>query len=166
MVAQPELQDKDLVLWTLLLAEVLNNETLERLRIEHPDVRYSHGFLFQQLVEGPRPVGEVAENLGVTSQAISKMVRELEGLGYVERTVAPGDARVRLIGLSDRGRAAIEAGRTVRAELNLALEEALGAGRVAEAARTLRDALAARGAMSDVQSRRVRSAQGLSGEDR
>ncbi|HKE79485.1 MAG TPA: hypothetical protein VKB54_09265, partial [Solirubrobacteraceae bacterium] len=81
MIAQPELQDKDLVLWTLLLAEVLNTETLERLRIEHPDVRYSHGFLFQQLVEGPRAVGEVAENLGVTSQAVSKMVRELEALG-------------------------------------------------------------------------------------
>ena len=166
MVAQPELQDKDLVLWTLLLAEVLNNETLERLRIEHPDVRYSHGFLFQQLVEGPRAVGEVAENLGVTSQAISKMVRELEALGYVERTADPGDGRVRLIGLSARGRAAIEAGRTVRAELNLALEEALGAQRVAEAARTLRDALAARGAMSEVRSRRVRSAQGLPGDVR
>jgi DNA-binding MarR family transcriptional regulator len=166
MVAQPELQDKDLVLWTLLLAEVLNADTLERLRIEHPDVRYSHGFLFQQLVEGPRAVGEVAENLGVTSQAVSKMVRELEALGYVERTASARDARVRLIGLTERGRGAIEAGRTVRAELNRALEEALGAERVADAARTLRDALAARGAMSDVEARRVRSAQGLPGEDR
>jgi len=75
MVAQPELQDKDFVLWALLLAERLNVETLELLRAAHPDIRYAHGFLFQQLVEGPRPVGEVAENLGVTSQAISKMAR-------------------------------------------------------------------------------------------
>ena len=40
MVTQPELQDKDLVLWTQLLAEVLNVEVLERLSAEHPDVRY------------------------------------------------------------------------------------------------------------------------------
>ena len=75
------------MLWTQLLAEVLNVEVLERLSAEHPDVRYAHGFLIQQLVEGRRPVGEIAENLGVTSQAVSKTVRELEGLGYVERAV-------------------------------------------------------------------------------
>src|SRR4051812_25252720 len=166
MVTQSELHDKDFVLWALLLAEVLNAETLEFLRGEHPDVRYSHGFLFQQLVEGPRPVGEVAENLGVTSQAISKMARELEALGYVERTADPSDARVRLLGLSSRGRAAIEAGRTVREQLNRELAQTLGADRVEQAARTLRDALAARGAMSEVEARRVRSAQGLSGEGR
>src|SRR4051812_50216161 len=114
MVTQSELHDKDFVLWALLLAEVLNAETLERLRAEHPDVRYSHGFLFQQLVEGPRPVGEVAENLGVTSQAISKMARELQALGYVVRTPAPGDARGRPLALSPPGPGAIGAGRRGR----------------------------------------------------
>ena len=53
--------------------------SLARLRGEHPELRYSHGFVFQQLVEGPRAVGEVAENLGVTSQAVSKAARELDG---------------------------------------------------------------------------------------
>jgi hypothetical protein len=51
MVTQPRLHDNDLVLWTQLLGEVLNAQMLERLRAEHPDVRYSHGFLIQQLVE-------------------------------------------------------------------------------------------------------------------
>src|SRR3954449_2950266 len=115
MVSQPELQDKDFVLWVSLLAEVLGSESLAALRVEHPDVRYAHGFLFQQLVEGPRPVGEIAGNLGVTSQAVSKMVRELEALGYVERVAAPEDARVRRVGLTARGRAVIQAGRDVRA---------------------------------------------------
>ena len=161
MVTQPELQDKDFVLWTMLLAEVLNAETIERLSVEHPDVRYSHGFLFQQLVEGPRPVGQVAENLGVTSQAISKMARELEALGYVERTPDPSDARVRRLSLSARGRAAIHAGRDVRAQLNAELAAALGETRLAEAARTLKAALRARDAMRAVTARRVRSAQGL-----
>jgi DNA-binding MarR family transcriptional regulator len=159
MVAQLELHVKDLVLWTQLLAEVLNAEVLERLRGEHPDVRYSHGFVFQQLVEGPRPVGEVADNLGVTSQAISKAARELEALGYVERT--PGDdARVRLLALTDRGRGAVEVARAARADLNRELAGALGAERVEAAARTLRDALEARGAMPAVRARRVPPSMG------
>jgi DNA-binding MarR family transcriptional regulator len=155
MVTQPSLHDKDFVLWTQLLAEVLNTEMVERLRAEHPDVRYSHGFVFQQLVEGPRAVGEVAENLGVTSQAISKAARELEALGYLARTPDPADARVRRLALTARGRAAVEAAREVRAALNRELAGALGAERVEAAARTLMDALAARGAMPAVRARRV-----------
>jgi DNA-binding MarR family transcriptional regulator len=166
MVTQPELHDKDFVLWTQLLGEVLNLEMLDRLRAAHPRVRYAHGFLIQQLVDGPRPVGEIAENLGVTSQAVSKAVRELESLGYVDRQADPLDGRVRRVALTDSGRAVLEAGRAIRAEINAELAAALGAERVEQAARTLKDALAARGAMSLVEARRVRSAQGLSGEGR
>ena len=166
MVTQSGLHDKDLVLWTQLLGEVLNAEILERMRAEHPDVRYSHGFVFQQLVEGPRPVGEVAGNLGVSSQAISKAARELEGLGYVRRSPDPADARVRRLELTARGRAAVEAAREIRAALNAELAQVLGIQRLADAASTLREALASRDAMSDVEARRVRSAQGLPGEGR
>src|SRR5690242_9176420 len=109
MVTQLGLHDKDFVLWTQLLGEVLNNEVLERLRAEHPEVRYAHGFLIQQLVDGPRPVGEIAANLGVTSQAVSKTVRELEALGYVARAADAADARVRRVALTERGHAVLEA---------------------------------------------------------
>ena len=57
--------------------------------------------------------------------------------------------------------AAIEAGRATRSALNRELADALGEDRLHAAAKTLKDALAARGAMSEVTSRRVRSAQGL-----
>jgi DNA-binding MarR family transcriptional regulator len=166
MVTQPGLHDNDLVLWTQLLAETLNAHLLDTLRADFPELRYAHGFLFQQLVEGPRAVGEVAENLGVTSQAISKTARELEALGYVERTPSPGDARVRLLALSARGRAAVEASRAARARLNAELDAALGKDAVSQAAATLRAALEARGAMPAVTSRRMPSAQGLLGERR
>jgi DNA-binding MarR family transcriptional regulator len=158
MVTQPGLHDNDLVLWTQLLAEVVNGEIVERLRAAHPRVRYAHGFLIQQLVEGPRPVGEIASDLGVTSQAISKSVRELEGLGYVERSSDPGDARVRRIALTEAGRAVLEAGRSARAQVNAELADVLGEDRVAATAATLREALQARGAMPAVRARRVRSA--------
>ena len=132
-----------------LLAEVLNAEVLERLRAEHPDIRYSHGFVFQQLVEGPRAVGEVAENLGVTSQAISKAARELEALGYLERVAGsrrragapPGAerARTRRGGGGPRRRAPASTASWPRRS---------GAERVEAAARTLMDALI--GARRDV----------------
>src|SRR4051794_37571869 len=166
MVAQPGLHDEDLTLSVTLLAEVLSAEMLSALAVEHPEVRYSHGFLFQQLVEGPRPVGEIAANLAVSSQAVSKMVRELEALGYVERVVDPADARVRRVRLTARGSAAIQTSRDVRERVNAELAQALGAERVEAAAKTLRDALEARGAMSAVRGRRLRSAQGLPGGGR
>ncbi len=166
MVTQLGLQDNDLVLWVQLLAERLNADMLERLHAEHPDLRYSHGFLFQQLVDGPRPVGEVAANLGVTSQAVSKSAGELERLGYVERAPDRTDARVRRIGLTARGLAAVQAARDIRAAINAELSQALGQRTVRSAARALLAALDARGAMSEVGGRRLRPAQGLSGERR
>ena len=92
---------------------------------------------------------------------MSKTVRELERLGYVDRWSDPADGRVRRVALTERGRAVLEAGRAVRAELNAELIAELGEEQVIAAARVLRDALKARGAMSAVEARRVRSAQDL-----
>jgi DNA-binding MarR family transcriptional regulator len=161
VVSQPWSQDADLVLWTLLLAEDLNAAALTRLQAQHPDIRYAHGFLFQQLVDGPRPVGEVAENLGVTSQAVSKTAGQLEQLGYVARTRDPQDGRVHRIALTARGRAALDAGREIREQLNRELAQALGAERAHTAARALRAALAARGAMAAIEERRGPAPHGL-----
>ena len=159
MVTQPGLHDNDLVLWTQLLGEVLSTKVLERLRAEHPHIRYSHGFLIQQLVEGPRPIGEIAENLGVTSQAISKAVRELEAQGYVDRWGDPADGRVRRVALTDTGRAVLDAGREIRAQLNAELVAALGAERAESAAGALKAALEALGAMPAIRARRVPPSQ-------
>ena len=167
MVTQPGLHDKDLVLCTQLLAESVNASMLDALRERgHPELRYSHGFLFQQLVEGARPVGEIASNLGVTSQAVSKAVRELEGLGYVAREADPVDARVRRVALTARGQDAVAAGREIRASLNARFADALGARRVEAAAATLAEAVRESGALDAVRGRRVPPAQGLGGRGR
>ena len=44
-----------------------------------PDLRTAHGFLVQHVVTGPRPIGEIAERMGVSQQAVSKSVGELVG---------------------------------------------------------------------------------------
>jgi DNA-binding MarR family transcriptional regulator len=120
----------DLVTAVQLAGLALTTETLRRLRAEgHPDLRTAHGYLIQHVVEGPRPVGEIAARMRVTQQAVSKSVGELVGLGYLERAPALDDARVRLIGLSEHGRAAVAATRRIRAEIEAELSATLGPDR-------------------------------------
>jgi DNA-binding MarR family transcriptional regulator len=75
---------------------------------KNPKVRNAHGYVFQHLLGRPRTVGELAELLGVSQQAASKVVVELEALGYVERHGDGSDKRVRRILLSRRGAAIVE----------------------------------------------------------
>lgn len=124
--------DIDLVTAVQLAGLALTTETLRRLNAAgFPDLRTSHGYLIQHVVEGPRPVGEIAARMRVTQQAVSKAVGELVGLGYLERTTDAADARVRLIGLSARGRAAVATTRRIRAEVEAELTATLGADHAA-----------------------------------
>jgi DNA-binding MarR family transcriptional regulator len=119
-------------------------------------LRFSHGFLVQRLVEEEQPIAALAGALGVTQQAVSKTVAELERLGYVRRRPDPRDARVRLVALSERGREAVAATREERAAVEAELREALGPRRVAAATRVLSEALDLHGGAEAVRTRRVR----------
>lgn len=136
----------------------LSDEVQRRMaRAGYDDVRFSHGFVFQHLVPGPRRVSELAERLEVTSQAVSKVVRELTELGYVAVADDPDDARARRVALTKRGRAVVEAARRARREVRRELARKLGAERVAAAEELLRDVLEATGGADVIRERRVRS---------
>jgi DNA-binding MarR family transcriptional regulator len=146
----------DVVLAALFAGLALNERVTERLHAAgFADVRFSHGFVFQHLVPGPLPVGALARRMGVSQQAASKAAGELERLGYVERVADPEDARVRRLALSERGRAAVAAGREAREAVADELAEALGSRRAATLRRALLDALAAAGGLDAVRTRRV-----------
>jgi DNA-binding MarR family transcriptional regulator len=148
--------DLDLSLAALFAGYALNDEVQRRLHAAgFEGLRFSHGFLIQHVVEGPKPVGEIAELMDVTQQAVSKTVTELERLGYLERTSAPEDARVRLVGLTQRGRDALEVARAARQETIADLRARLGAARVDDATSLLRDVIGALGALPDIRRRRV-----------
>ncbi len=152
-----EAGDLDLGLAATLAGAAVNDDVLARLRdAGFAGLRLSHGYFFQHLVTGPQPVGTLAERLAVTQQAVSKTAGELERLGYVERTRDPGDARVRRVGLTARGRAAVGAARAARREVDAELRARLGAARVDAAADLLRDVLADRGRLPEIARRRVR----------
>lgn len=69
----------------------------------HPDVRPSHSAVFSNLGTGAVRVTELAERAQVTQQAMGKMLKELERMGYVVRDIDGSDKRAKEIRLTPRG---------------------------------------------------------------
>src|SRR5690606_1833044 len=103
----------------------------------HTKVRNAHGYVVQHLLGAPRTVGELAELLCVTQQGASKVVVELEELGYVERRPDETDKRVRRVVLTRRGAGIVERGRAARAALEAKLLEQVGRKVIDDARRAL-----------------------------
>jgi DNA-binding MarR family transcriptional regulator len=152
-----EPSDLDLSLAAQFAGWAMADEIQRRLaRDGFADLRFADGFVFQHLVGGPVTIGALAERLGVTQQAVSKSVADLERRGYVARAPDPDDARARLVALTARGERAIAAAREQRATLGGELAERLGERRVASARRLLLDVVAELVAEAAVRARRVR----------
>lgn len=120
------------------------------------DLRFSHGYVFQHLVEGEPTISELAAKLGTTQQAASKSVAELERLGYTERVPDPADARVRHVRLTARGHNAIAITRRLRAALEDRLTEVCGRDRLSETRAVLTELLDALGGTGAVRHREIR----------
>jgi DNA-binding MarR family transcriptional regulator len=69
----------------------------------HPDIRPSHNAVFANLGMGAVRVTELARRARVTQQAMGKMLKELERMGYVARDIDRGDKRAKEIRLTKRG---------------------------------------------------------------
>ncbi|MFC6092090.1 MarR family winged helix-turn-helix transcriptional regulator [Saccharothrix lopnurensis] len=121
----------------------------------HDEVRTVHGYVFQHLLVGPVRVTDLADLLGMTAQGASKVVAEMERVGYVVRRPDPGDSRVRLVEMTPRGYEAVEAGRAARAAVTAELLASLGTGadRVVDSLHDLADRT---GALRDLMARRLR----------
>ena len=143
-----------LALFTGLAATERTTEALHAAGFER--LRFSHGFLFQHLVDGPRSMSELARLQEVSVQAVSKTVNELIAEGYLEATTDDADRRSRLVSLSDRGWAAVKRARTARARQDKVIARALGADRADTLRHDLADVLAALGGIDAVQLRNVR----------
>jgi DNA-binding MarR family transcriptional regulator len=73
------------------------------------DLTPAHVYLFQSPgPDGMRP-GELAVRTNTTKQAMNHLLAFLEAQGYVRRVAAPGDGRARVVRLTPRGRAVVEA---------------------------------------------------------
>lgn len=79
----------------------------KRLNTRHPEdsVDPSSFPLAKQLmgVEAMR-VSDLAATIGLDTSTVSRQIKQLEGLGILERTTDPADGRASLVRLSDTGR--------------------------------------------------------------
>lgn len=69
----------------------------------YPDIRPAHSAVFANLGMGAVRVTELAERAQVTQQAMGKMLKELERMGYVTRNIDSGDKRAKEITVTERG---------------------------------------------------------------
>ena len=69
----------------------------------HPGIRPSHSAVFANLGTGAVRVTELARRAQVTQQAMGKILKELERMGYLARDVDGEDKRAKEIRLTQRG---------------------------------------------------------------
>lgn len=108
MVSYPD-EDTPLLLLIVLaerhLAEALQAHLVAAGFEDHRVVH--HNVMAHVTYEGIR-LTELADKAGITKQAMSELVIDLERLGYLQRTADPHDRRAKLIGFTEKGRAAVQ----------------------------------------------------------
>lgn len=147
----------ELSLLALFVGWSLAEEVQERLAAEgFGDVKFADGFIFQRVLAASVTVSDLAEALGVTQQAASKAVADLEARGYVRRATDPGDRRARRVTMTRRGHDVVAAARRHRAAVERELEGRFGRERVAATRELLAEMLASLGTDPAVRGRRLR----------
>jgi DNA-binding MarR family transcriptional regulator len=135
----------------------MNELVMERMSAEgFGDVRESHGYVIQHLIEMDRSITELAERMEVTQQAASKVVAELMSIGIVEAAMGE-DRRSKRIALSKRGREAVALSRKVRKQIESKLIRELGATRYSQGKAIVLEALDRFGGLDRIRTRRIRS---------
>lgn len=107
----------------------------------YKDIRPSHSPVFANLGMGAVRVTELAERAQVTQQAMGKMLKELERMGYIARDIDAGDKRAKDIKLTERGIALAAVCLEVTAEVQAQYARKIGAERLEQLEADLREAV-------------------------
>ncbi|WP_110589182.1 MarR family winged helix-turn-helix transcriptional regulator [Microbacterium suaedae] len=144
----------DLATLAWLTGSAANRYLLASLRSRgHPDVRISHGYVIQHLIDREPTISELARRMQVTQQRASTQIRELEQLGYVTRHPDDTDSRARRVRLTTRGTELVADSRRVRESLNVELIGRVGEEHAEVATTTLARLLDLVGGESHVRRR-------------
>lgn len=94
---------------------------------EFGDVSLSHSAnVLRFLDAGPRRASQFIGSCGVSKQAVSQQISQLEKRGYIVAVPDPDDHRARLLALTERGAAAEAFVREVFADVEKSWSERLG----------------------------------------
>ncbi len=111
----------------------------------YTDLLPMHLILFRYpTIDGLRP-GQLAEQMGISKQAINDLLRQLEALGYLERKRDPSDGRARLIVLTPRGQGLMDVLYQAAGEIAAEWASIVGQERYDALRETLLEILAATG---------------------
>jgi DNA-binding MarR family transcriptional regulator len=105
-------------------------------------IRPAQAVALVPLAAGGLHASDLADQLGVSRQAVAQGIAALERHGYVTRVPDPVDARAQIIEVTPRGRQALRVMRSNALDLEKRWEEVLGAGRLDELREILQTLLA------------------------
>jgi DNA-binding MarR family transcriptional regulator len=94
----------------------------------HPGVRAGHEFTLRAIDAGADTASELGRRLSVTKQAAAQAIAALEQLGYVVRKADPGDARLKRLQVTPRGREMMTLGAALFDEVRDRWAAQIGAG--------------------------------------
>lgn len=92
----------------------------------HDQIRASHSILFSNLGLGAVRVTELARRAQVTQQAMGKMLKEVERMGYITRGIDSVDKRAKEIRLTAKGIQLVEEGIEVVEEVRCYYAQRVG----------------------------------------
>ncbi len=89
------------------------------------DLRPRHGAVLAYVGEGTR-ASDLVVHSGRNKQTVTRLIDELEELGYVERRAGSSDRRTKVVALTRRGRAEVRAAREILADIERHCSGAIG----------------------------------------
>jgi DNA-binding MarR family transcriptional regulator len=96
------------------------------------DFPFASASLLWLLDEGGTRSTTLAQRAGVTKQAMSQQVKQMELQGYLEQVPDLGDTRAKVVRMTARGKSVKAACAEVREELNQAIAKRVGKGKARE----------------------------------
>ncbi|HEX4214067.1 MAG TPA: MarR family winged helix-turn-helix transcriptional regulator [Candidatus Dormibacteraeota bacterium] len=109
---------------------LIDDLNAELARQGHPGLRPMHGFVLQAIGDDGTTAVELGRRLGISKQAAGKAIDGLQRLGYVERFLDSGDARRRVVRLTDRGVDSLVRSARILERLHAGWAERLGRDRL------------------------------------
>jgi len=124
---------------------LVNERGLSRIPHEpgQPKLRPSHTAVLPHLdLEGTR-MSTLAERMGISKQAVSQLIGDMEEMNVVRRLPDPSDGRAKLVVFAEDGPTLLMRGMRVLQGVDAELEESLGERRYSELRRALGRVVAA-----------------------
>jgi len=131
--------DANLGLLLFIPYRFMESAVLGHLKAHGHDLPLNQARVFQRISPSGSRLVDLAAAAQLSKQTTGSIVDQLERNGYVERIQDPGDARARLVTITDKGRELIELSASVVRDIEAQWEAHLGRARTRKLRRALSD---------------------------